>query len=169
MIASRRRTAVSLALILLVAAVWWWRRGADPSGDVPAAQRGEDPSLLVDRLWVDSKPEKYTDYTHVFIAITAAPFGIFQKSSAYQATSELFEYKRRENRISMHFPQTGTQRQVTYQIRRCDDLSPFDLCLDLSDNPWGGPRRYYGMADPEDEATHLGDLRNEVEHRIPRE
>jgi hypothetical protein len=100
------------------------------------------------------------------IAVSNAPIGIFQKASAYQATSELFEYKRRGNAFALHFPQTGEKRETRFQIRPCRDLPPFDLCLELRDNLWGGPRRYYGLTDPDKERAELGEVRHELEHRL---
>ncbi len=35
-------------------------------------------------------------------------------------------------------------------MTQCTDLHPFDLCLDMKENPWGGPTRYYGMRDESD-------------------
>lgn len=164
------RFAVVLLVAVSLAGAWYVRRHRGQPGDGPdssaGAARGEDPSLILDRLWLDSKPEKYTDYTHLFFVISAAPFGVFQQSSAYRSVAELTEYKRKGDRLFMHFPQTDKNREVTFRIRHCDDLPPFDLCLDLSDNPWGGPRRYYGLADPDQEQRLFGARRHEIEHHI---
>src|SRR5688500_11775322 len=100
----KKRTGVVL-LILLVVAVWWWRRGSDDGAardDAAArvADGGEDAHLLLDRVWIDSKPEKYTDYAHVMYVLGPAPIGIFQKSSAYRSTAELYEYRRNGNHLT---------------------------------------------------------------------
>lgn len=165
----KKRTGLVL-LVLLVVAVWWWRRGSSDGagGEAPAVADGggEDAHLLLDRVWVDSKPEKYTDYAHVMLTLSGAPIGIFQKGSAYRITAEFYEYRRAGNRLVVHFPQTGVKRQVSYRVSRCEDLSPFDLCLDLSENPWGGPRRYYGLSDPDEERALLGGVRHHLEHHL---
>ena len=165
---SPRSIAVGLA-ILAAAGAWYLHRRTDgdsrPAGEADAA-RGADPALLLDRVWVDSKPEKYTDYTHAMLVVSGAPIGVFQKASAYQATIELFEYKRRDAQLAVLFPQSGKKRETRYRIRECRDLPPFDLCLDLAENPWGGPRRYHAMKDSEAERAQLGDLRHELEHRL---
>ena len=172
---SRPRSSGRFALVALlaiaVAGAWYVRRNRSHRSDGPdsrsgAAHRTEDPSLVLDRLWLDSKPEKYTDYTHIFFVISAAPFGIFQQSSAYRSVAELTEYKRKGDRLFMHFPQSDKNREVTFRISQCDELPPFDLCLDLSENPWGGPRRYYGLADPDQEQELFGARRHELEHHI---
>ena len=164
---SSRFTVIAL-LCVAVAGAWYVRRqrgAADP--DEARAARGQDPALLFDRLWMDSKPEKYTDFTQVMIAVSAAPLGVFQKASSYRSTTELYEYKRRDNKLAVHFPQSGKTREVRYKIRSCDELPPFDLCLDLSDNPWGGPKRYYGLSDPDQEAALFGEVRHHLEHHLP--
>ena len=164
------RFALVLFLAVVVAGAWYVRRNrgerAGRSDSKVSGARTEDPSLVLDRLWLDSKPEKYTDYTHIFFVISAAPFGIFQQSSAYRSVAELTEYKRKGDRLFMHFPQTDKSREVTFRISQCDDLPPFDLCLDLSENPWGGPRRYYGLADPDQEQELFGARRHQLEHHI---
>lgn len=164
------RLALVLFLAVVVAGAWYVRRNrghrSDAADSRSGAARTEDPSLVLDRLWLDSKPEKYTDYTHIFFVISAAPFGIFQQSSAYRSVAELTEYKRKGDRLFMHFPQTDKSREVTFRISQCDELPPFDLCLDLSENPWGGPRRYYGLADPDQEQELFGVRRHQLEHHI---
>jgi hypothetical protein len=163
---STRTIVVSLALVA-IAIVWFMNRGGDDSWESEEdAARRADPALLFDRVWVDSKPEKYTDYTHAMLAVSHAPIGVFQKASSYQATIELFEYTRKDGVLVAHFPQSGNKRETRYRIRECSDLPPFDLCLDLSHNPWGGPRRYYGMMEQDDEAAELGELRHQLEHKL---
>lgn len=156
------------AVVALLVGTLYVRSGDDGQDTREVSDEpGSDPALLLDRLWLDSKPEKYTDYTHVMFAVSYAPIGIFQKASSYQATAELYEFKRRDGRLSIHFPQTGSRHEVTYKIRTCDELPPFDLCMDLSENPWGGPRRYYALADQDQEAARFGELRHQLEHRLP--
>ncbi len=80
---TKKRSLVLLVLLVVVAVGWWQRgRGAGGRDDDASARRGEDPSLLLDRLWVDSKPEKYTDYMHALITLGDVPIGIFQKASS---------------------------------------------------------------------------------------
>jgi hypothetical protein len=119
---------------------------------------GEDPSLLIGRLWLDSKPQKHTDYVHGAFLLPRPSFGWFQHSSSYDLHFERFDYKRDGQRLELSFPQTGKRAEVTFTVTACDALPPFDLCLDLSDNPWGGPKRYYGKrkADDEDERAMRG-------------
>jgi hypothetical protein len=156
-----------LLLLLIAAAVWWLMRGRGAGeGEIDPA-RGENPRLLLDRVWVDSKPQKHTDYMQVMIALSDAPIGAFQKASAYRAELEIFEFKRDGARVDLVFPQSNSKKRFSYTIEKCDDLPPFDLCLTLNDNPWkGAPRRYYGASEGGDEARALGDLRHRLLHDL---
>ena len=156
----KRAPTVAVVVVLGLAAAWFLR--GESGGDAELT-RGENPALLLDRVWVDSKPEKYTDYTQAMLVLSNAPIGIFQKASAYQATMEVFEHRQREGRLAVHFPQTGKKREIRFRVRECDDLPPFDLCLDLAANPWGGPKRYFGLSDPGEEEGQLGALRDRLE------
>jgi hypothetical protein len=163
-----RSVAVTLIALAVGGALYIRHRDASgPAGsDRALRERKQDPALVLDRVWIDFKPEKYTDYAHAFLAVSYAPIGLFQKASQYQISLELFEFKRRAERLTLRFPQTGTQREIGFSIHACDDLPPFDLCLDLSENPWGGPRRYYGLADPDQESKIVGELRHRLEHAL---
>ena len=152
-----------LLILILVLAYIGWRYFWPHDGSSEAHATAEDPGLLVDRVWVDSKPEKYTDFVHAALFIDYAPMGVFQKASAYRAELELFEYKRSGNKVKLRFPQTDKSRGFSYEISACDDLPPFDLCLRLSKNPWGGPRRYYGLRDPDQESSLLGAVRDRLD------
>ena len=163
-----RNWLLLLVVLLIAAAVWWlWRGRAGDRSEPSSDRRGEDPRLLLDRAWIDSKPDRHTDYMQAMIVLSDAPIGAFQKASAYHAELEIFEYRREGHRLKVHFPQSDTHREVSYRIERCDELPPFDLCLTLQTNPWkGAPRRYYGASDGEVEARVLGGLRHQLMHRL---
>ena len=96
---------------------------------------------------MDRLPEKHTDYMQAVFVLGERPLGIFQKASSYDIRLELFWYGREGARLKYRFPQTDKKGDVTYRVVKCDDLPPFDLCLELNKNPWGGPKRYHGMRD----------------------
>jgi hypothetical protein len=137
-----------ILLLLLIYFGWRWWTGS--SEDEARANRG-DPALLFDRVWMDHIPESRVEFVHFMIALSDHPIGLFQKSSEYRVEAEFFAYSRAHSRkggaLKVHFPQTRAKKSFAYEVRACDDLPPFDLCLDLSKNPWGGPKRYYGMSD----------------------
>jgi hypothetical protein len=118
---------------------------------------GDDPDLVFDRTWMTPAPERETDYFHAFVVLRSQPIGAFYRASYFRLEQEIFEHQRDpgEGRLRMTFPQDGRRATVRYTVRACDELPPFELCIDLDRNPWGGPRRYYAYRDDdgEDEAA----------------
>jgi len=131
-------------------------------GGCSSSTADEDPSLLVGRVWIESKPEKPTDYTQGAYLLPRPAIGLFQRASAYDFHFERFDYKRDGKKLALTFPQSGKRAEVTFTVTACDKLPPFDLCLDLSENPWGGPRRYYGMRQQDEDDAAARALRAEL-------
>jgi len=156
---STHRTALAVVAVIAGYAVFRSLGGPD------AGSQAEDPSLLVNRVWVDAQPEQLTDYVQASYFASKQSIGVFQKASAYDIHLELFKWKRDDKAIAMTFPQTGKTAKPRFSIERCDDMPPFDLCLTLSENPWGGPKRYHGMREEEDESAKLGALRASLQAR----
>jgi hypothetical protein len=154
------RRAIALGTAAAGLAVWWaWPHHASGAAD---------PSLVDGRVWVDSRPQKHTDYVHAAIFLSRANFGLFERASSYERRFEFFDMTRKGTAIQLTFPQTERSAAFTYSIRECSDHKPFDLCLTLSANPWGGPTDYYGFSQPEEERAELGDLARDLELRPPR-
>jgi hypothetical protein len=120
---------------------------------------GEDPSLVTGRVWLETRPQSPTDYVHGLFLLPRPYVGAFQRSSSYDFHFERFDYKREGKTLSLTFPQTGKKADVTFTISPCDTLPPFDLCLDLNDNPWGGPKRFYGKRRQVDDDAMLKEMR----------
>jgi len=114
---------------------------------------GEDPSLLINRVWFESKPQQPTDYTHAAYLLPQPKIGLFQRASNYDFHFERFDYDRSGASLKVTFPQTGKKAEVSFTVTACSTLPPFDLCLDLSENPWGGPKRYYGMREQDEDES----------------
>ena len=117
-----------------------------------------DPKLLDDRLWVDSRPSKHTDYEQSVLFLSEANFGLFRRASSYDMRLEFFDMTRDGRAVHLTFPQTSRAADLRFTVRECSDHKPFDLCLDLSRNPWGGPTHYFGFSKPEDEQQVLGTI-----------
>ena len=81
------------------------------------------------------------------LVLADAPYGVFQRGSSYRINLEVFEFLRDANELQVRFPQTGKKATLRYRTTRCSDHPPFDLCLEIDQNPWQGPRRYYGFRD----------------------
>lgn len=125
----------------------------------------EDPTLLFDRLWVDSQPEKPTEHVHAAFLLPRPAIGIFQRASNYEMRAERFDHQREGQTLKLTFPQSGKTAEIRFTITPCSTLPPFDLCLDLSDNPWGGPKRFYGQRQQDEESAVLRGLRGQLPKR----
>ncbi|HEY8040671.1 MAG TPA: hypothetical protein VIF15_12785 [Polyangiaceae bacterium] len=151
----RSKTAFIALLALAVLALWMWRR--DPHGDT-GGEIAAEPGLIDGRLWVDSRPDKHTDYVQAAIFLGAANFGLFERASSYDLRLEVFDMTRDARTVKLTFPQNGKAASFGFSVKTCNDLPPFDLCLDVTSNPWGGPKRYHGFSNPEQEDQALGPL-----------
>lgn len=123
-------------------------------GDADTA-KDEPPATLFDRIWMEKVPDEPKDYLHGAYVLESQPFGLFQRSSAFDFHIELFQYDRDKDKLKLTFPQTDKTAKITYAIKKCDEMPPFDLCLTFSANPWGGPVKYYGFSDLDDESAKL--------------
>ncbi|MBI2895639.1 MAG: hypothetical protein HYY06_18930 [Deltaproteobacteria bacterium] len=159
---NKSKTLLILVAILVLAYLAWRYLG----GGGGAALQAESPDLIINRVWVDSQPERYTDKVNAFLMVDYARLGIFQEASAYVGRFELFEYRRKGGEADLQFPQDGRAAKLAYAVSECNELRPYDLCLDLQSNPWGGPTRYYGMREQDDEGESLQALRHVMEHRL---
>lgn len=150
----------TLTLALLCAVGYGaYRLAVSNSGDLEGS---DDPALIDGRAWVDMMPEKETDYVNAALFLTPAELGAFHRGSQWEGRYELFELKRDKGTIRLRFPQSGRATQLSFTVKTCKDRRPFDLCLDLSANPWGGPRRYYGFSNPDEEKKELAGVSREL-------
>ena len=154
----KKRKTILIILTILVLAYLAWRY----LGGGDARQQAESPDLAVNRVWVDSQPERYADKVNAFLMVDYAHLGIFQEASQYAGRFELFEYRRQGAKVELKFPQDGRAGGIEFTVSECSELHPYDLCLDMKENPWGGPTRYYGMRD-EDSSDELGRLHHALE------
>jgi hypothetical protein len=133
---------VILILLLIVAAylLWrWWNSGRD---DAAAADRGQD--LVFDRLWVDHMPQSETDTFQLFAAVTEQPIGVFQQTSVWKGSFEMFRYQDKgDGQIVITYPQSKDNERASYRARRCSERG-FDYCLELGGNS-RGTKRYYSQ------------------------
>jgi hypothetical protein len=123
----------------------------------------EDPALLIGRVWFETKPQQATDYVHGAYLLPRPSIGLFHRSSAYDFHFERFDYKRDGQKLALTFPQSGKKAEVGFTIKACTELPPFDLCLDLAENPWGGPRRYYATRQQDEDDAAARHMRAELE------
>lgn len=113
-------------------------------GDGCAPRRGNS-RLLLDRVWFDQYPEDERDELSIWIFLSSG-VGLYQHGSQYRASYEIFELVRNGHDLEVTFLQDGEEARTRFEITRCDDVPPFDLCLTL-DDPARGPRRYFAFSD----------------------
>jgi len=159
---TRARTKLLVLLVVAiatVAALRALRKDTAPNGQARTDEAAPlDDSLIDGRLWVEGRPDKLTDYVHASIFISRANFGLFERASTYDMRMEFFDLTRKDGKLKVFFPQTKKSAETSFTVKECKDKAPFDLCLDLAENPWGGPKRYYGFQRQDDERAALGDL-----------
>jgi hypothetical protein len=126
-----------LLVLLMVSAVgvvaWKWRGGADAEPT--------NAKLVVDRLWIDHVPTSDRDTFQLFAALTEDPVGVFQQSSVWQGSYELFRYESQGEEYRMVFPQNGDKDTVRAKARACKEAG-MDYCLELSGTSRGA-KRYF--------------------------
>ncbi len=127
-------------IILVIAAYFVWRWWHSP--DAASADRGQ--KLVYDRLWVDHVPKSETDTIQLFVAITEEPLGIFQQTSSWRGSFELFRYEPAgDGKATLLYPQTKEKERVAYRAAACSEKG-FDFCLELS-GASRGTKRYFSQ------------------------
>jgi hypothetical protein len=136
-----------LVLVLVTAAavsVWKLRSHHE-------ATTKSDADLVVNRIWLDHLPRSDKDVINVFAAITEEPFGVFQATSAWKGSFELFRYEGHGEELRIIYPQTNEREKVRARARRCSEHD-MDYCLEL-DGASRGVKRYYSRKGWEIDAT----------------
>lgn len=126
-------------LVLLVilgtaaaASIWSWTR----TESVERADR-----LLADRFWIDHVPRNDKDTINVFAMISEHAAGVFQATSQWRGSYEVFRYEAVGPELRLLYPQTNDREKVRAKARRCSEHS-MDFCLEL-DGASRGVKRYY--------------------------
>jgi len=111
--------------------------GAEKSADV------SDPSLILNRLWVDRLPVKPKDTANVFATITRQKLGVFQSVSQYKGSYELFHFTASGGELRVVYPQTDQQETVKARAWKCKE-EDMDFCLELT-GASRGVKRYHSL------------------------
>lgn len=115
---------------------------------VGLARRGDDApaKLMENRLWIDRLPDGPRDTVQLFVALRDEALGIFDASSAWRGSYELFHYELHGEQLRIVYPQTGAGETVRTTAVRCTAPPPMELCLEL-DGASHGAKRYYSRDD----------------------
>lgn len=105
------------------------------SVDVTVADEKEAdaaPRLLLSRVWFDKLPEKRTDPIDIWIFFGGG-IGLHETGSSYRFVFDLFEFERQGSKIDARYLHDKKRFKTGFQVRKCDDHQPFDLCLTLQE------------------------------------
>ncbi|HJL16742.1 MAG TPA: hypothetical protein RMH99_13850 [Sandaracinaceae bacterium LLY-WYZ-13_1] len=132
---------LSTAALALGALPFAWF-GADRADEGPERERTR---LLLDRLWFDELPEERRQSVRIWL-FASSGIGLYREGSAYRFGLDFFELYRNDDELEIEWLQDGVEDETDFEVTRCDDRAPFDLCLTFEETP-RGPRRYYGFSD----------------------
>lgn len=103
---------------------------------------GGDPTLMLDRLWIDHLPDNERDNVRAFVALSRQPLGAFETRSRWKGDWEVFRHESKDDgNVRLVFPHSHEHEQVQVRTVRCDS-DGFDFCMELHGSS-RGTRRYY--------------------------
>jgi hypothetical protein len=124
---TKRPWVLVVMISLVAAAAWtWWERGS----------RDRDERVSVaNRVWIERMPANDRDAIDTLLLIddddADLAVGLFQRSSVWQGSFEIFTFEREGDQLDLHFPQTGQDETVRARARRCNERG-MDYCLELT-------------------------------------
>jgi len=113
---------------------WRWHDGG-------AARPADDAHLAFDRLWIDHMPRDDKDTINAFVALTDQPVGLFQATSVWRGSYEVFVYEGHDGELRVVFPQDNARAKIRVRARACHEHD-MDYCLELRGTD-RGVKRYY--------------------------
>lgn len=125
--------------------------GTDPA---PLAEPSAAGRAVLNRGWFDRLPSSPKDDS-VFWVFLSGGIGVQISGSYYRWSTELFDLERQKSSLELVTLQDKKTIRFSFEIKRCDDKPPFDLCLFLSE-PLRGKKVLYGFGD-EGDAAHRYD------------
>lgn len=128
-----RKIMMVVAAAASVYGVWQWR-----ASDAP---KDSDRTIVRDRFWIDHLPRNERETVKTFALMSKNAAGVFNDTSMWRGSYELFRYEMNGDEIRMEFPQTGDRDRVRARAWRCNERG-MDFCLELSGSS-RGTKRYY--------------------------
>jgi len=121
-----------------------------------------EPTMALDRIWIDEMPKSKRDNMNLFIAATQEPIGVFQAGSQWKGGYEIFNHEARGDELRVVYPQTGEREKIRVRAWTCKERG-MDYCLELS-GATRGVKRYRSKAGMEiREAASADQLRERIE------
>lgn len=130
--------------------------GTGPASLAVASAAGR---AVLNRGWFDRLPSSPKDDA-VFWVFLPGGIGIQISGSYYRWSTEVFDLERQKSSLELVTLQDEKTIRFSFEIKRCDEEPPFDLCLYLSE-PLRGKKILYGFGD-EGDAAHRYDWFREL-------
>jgi hypothetical protein len=93
---------------------------------------------------VDHLPESETDSFQIFAAVTEQPVGIFQATSMWKGSWELFRHESHgDGKMDLVYPQSKERERLSYRAAKCSQKG-FDFCLEVA-GASRGVARYFSQ------------------------
>jgi hypothetical protein len=129
-----------LILCLVIVGAWAiarWTGGGSKGAEAP------DPSLVLNRIWIDQLPSRPRDTSHLFATISRQKIGVFQSGSQYKGGYEIFNFTAAGGELRVVYPQTDEKETVKARAWKCKEQE-MDYCLELS-GASRGVKRYHSI------------------------
>lgn len=144
----RSPKALFLALLLLAAGIAyaWYARTTLLPHETPVTP--ENPSVLVDRLWVDKVPESDREAFSFYIFSSEENLALNDKAaSSYRHLLEVFFYRATSRDLQYQFPHDRRSGKTQYTVEKLSkpEKNQIDLKLTIVADPQAGneTRIYY--------------------------
>lgn len=124
---------LAIVVSIAVAVAFRGKRTGEP---VEAANR-----LLADRIWIDHVPRSDKDTINVFAMVGEQAAGVFQATSQWRGSYEVFRYEADGADLRVVYPQTGDREAVRAKAKRCTEQG-MDFCLEI-EGASRGVKKYY--------------------------
>jgi hypothetical protein len=117
-----------LILGLAIVGAWAIARWTGGGGDRTDVS---DPSLILNRIWIDQLPTGPKDTVHLFATVSRQKVGFFQAGSQYKGGYEIFNFMASGGDLRVVYPQTDEQEMVKARAWKCHE-NDMDYCLELT-------------------------------------
>jgi hypothetical protein len=123
----------------------WFVVGAALLGGYWYSAEPQSDDIAFNRIWLSHLPQHERDKFDLVAFIHDDKIGIFQDTSAFQGSYDVFGYSGGSGTVTLHMLQDNKKVKATYTATKCN-VKNFDYCLEIKGTP-RGPVRYYSQED----------------------
>ena len=113
----RTTSKVVLAGVLVAGGAMAWKARGHHAVH---ATDSESQALVVDRIWIDHLPENPRDKVKVFVAFSEDKIGVFNESSQWEGSFELFRFRQDGDELRAVFPQSDKKESISTAAKACE-------------------------------------------------